>query len=104
MPCFSKNGDRLDHKNWRPISLLNVDYKLYACVLAGRVLKVIAMVVASDQTCGLPGCYISKNVTFLRDEVELANEYNLPVALLSLDQEKAFDHVDWPFFPLRHPS
>ena len=62
------------------------------------------MVVASDQTCGLPGRYISKNIAFLRDVVELANEYNLPVALLSLDQEKAFDRVDWPFFPLRHPS
>ena len=33
----------------------------------------------------------------LREVVELANEYNLPVALLSLDQEKDFDRVDWPF-------
>lgn len=92
-----KKGDRLDHKNWRPISLLNVDYKLCARVLAGHLLKVIASVVAPDQTCGVPGRYIGENVTFLRDVVELANGYNLPVALLSLDQEKAFDRADWPF-------
>ena len=92
-----RKGGRLDHKDWRPISLLNVDYKLCARVLAGRLLKVIATVVSPDQTCGVPGRYIGENVTFLRDVVELANEYNLPVALLSLDQEKAFDRVDWPF-------
>ena len=40
---------------------------------------------------------LARNVAFLRDVVELANEYNLPVALLSLDQEKAFDPIDWPF-------
>ena len=34
----------------------------------------------------------------LRDVVELANEYNLPVALLSLAQERAFDRgIHWPF-------
>ena len=92
-----KKGGRLDHKNWRPISLLNGDYKLCARVLAGRLLKVIATVVAPEQTCGVPGCYIGENVAFLRDVLELANEYNLPVALLSLDQGKAFDRVDWPF-------
>ena len=92
-----KKGGCLDHKNWRPISLLNDDYRLCARVLAGRLLKVISTVVAPGQTCGVPGCYIGENVAFLRDVLELANEYNLPVALLSLDQEKAFDCVDWPF-------
>ena len=92
-----KKGDRLDHKNWPPISFLNVGYKLCARVLAGRPLKVIATVVAPDQTCGVQGCYIGENVAFLRDVVDLANEYNLPVDLLSLDKEKAFDRVDWPF-------
>ena len=43
-----------------PISLLNVDYKLCARVLAGRLLKVIATVVAPDQTCGVPGRYIGE--------------------------------------------
>ena len=92
-----EKGDRLDRKNWRSISSLNVDYKICARVLSGRLLKVIATVVAPDQTCGVPGRYIGENVAFLRDVVELANKYNLPVALLSLDQEKAFDRVDWPF-------
>ena len=78
-----KKGDRPDHKNWRPISLLNVDYKLCARVLAGRLLKVIAMVVAPDQTCGVPSRYIGENVAFLRDMVELPNEYN-PTVLTGL--------------------
>ena len=52
-----KKGDCLLHKNWRPISLLNVDYKICTRTIAGRVLKVIHHVVARDQTyesmCGL---------------------------------------------------
>ena len=92
-----KKGDRLDPRNWRPISLLNVDYKLAARVIAGRLLKVIHLVVANDQTCGVPGRYIGENVAFLRDVVEYAESTNRPVAILSLDQEKAFDRVEWSF-------
>lgn len=51
-------GDRLLHKNWHPISLLAVDYKLCARPLAGRLLKVIHHVVAPDQTCGVPHRFI----------------------------------------------
>ena len=59
-----KKGDRLEHKNWRPISLLNVDYKLFARVLAGRLLKVIHAVVAPDQTCGV-GCLVVSSARML---------------------------------------
>ena len=47
-----KKGDRLDLRNWRPISLLNVDYKLASRVIAGHLLKVIQLVVDKDQTWG----------------------------------------------------
>ena len=49
-----KKDDRLDPKNWRPISLLNVDYKIASRAIAGCLLKVIHLVVGSDQTCGVP--------------------------------------------------
>ena len=92
-----KKGDRLLNKNWRPISLLNVDYKLCSRTLVGRLLKVIHHVVTPDQTCGVLGRFIGENVAFLRDVVAFANECNIPAAVLSLDQEKAFDRVDWSF-------
>ena len=92
-----KKGDRLDIRNWLPISLLNVDYKLASRAIAGRLLKVIHLVVAKDQTCGVPGRFIGENVAFLRDVVEFVTRFNSPVALLSLDQEKAFDQVEWSF-------
>lgn len=45
-----KKGDRLEHKNWGTISLLNVDYKLCARASAGRLLGVLHHIIAPDQT------------------------------------------------------
>ena len=92
-----KKGDRLDPRNWRPITLLNVDYKIAARAITGRLLQVIHLVVDKDQTCGVPGRFIGENVAFLRDVVDYAVSSGSEVAILSLDQEKAFDRVDWSF-------
>lgn len=94
---FFKKGDRLDPRNWRPITLLNVDYKIASRAIAGRLLKVIHLVVDKDQTCGVPGHFIGENVALLRDVVDFASFSGTQVAVLSLDQEKAFDCVDWSF-------
>ena len=47
-----------------------------------------------DQTCGVPGFFIGENVSLLRDLVSYTSEVDVPAALLSLDQEKAFDRVE----------
>ena len=91
-----KKGERLDARNWRLISLLNVDFKIAAGAIAGWLLKVIHLVVAKDQTCGVPDRYMWENVAFLWD-VSYATTFDSRVAILSLDQEKAFDRVDWGF-------
>ena len=92
-----KKGDRLNPANWRPITLLNVDYKICARALAARLLKVIHYVVGPDQTCGVPGPFIGENVALLRDLAHYCEVTNFRAAILSLDQEKAFDRVDWSF-------
>ena len=56
--------------------------------------QVIYIFVAHDQTCEVPSRYIGENVALLRDVATRANELNLFVATLSLDQEKAIDRVD----------
>ena len=92
-----KKGDRLDRRNWRPITLLNADYKLCARALGGRLLQVLQDIVHPEQTCGVPGRFIGENVALLRDVVAYPGDVGCPAAILSLDQEKAVDRVNWPF-------
>ena len=92
-----KKGDILDPRNWRPISLLNVDYKIASRTIPGRLLKVLHVVVGKDQTCGVPGLFIGENVAYLQDVVDYVSQAGVSCAILSLDQEKAFDRVDSSF-------
>ena len=73
------------------------DYKLCARALAGRLLGVLQYVVHPDQSCGVWGRYIGENVVLLRGIINYAKESDTAGAILSLDQEKAFDRVDWGF-------
>ena len=95
--CLFKKGDRLDLQNWRPISLLNVDYKIIAKALANRLAKVLHLIISEDQTCAVPGRTILSTCHSLRDIIQICEDENLPLALLSIDQMKAFDRVSWDF-------
>lgn len=46
-----KKGNREDLTNWRPITLLNADYKIIAKTLANRLKEVLPSIVDMDQTC-----------------------------------------------------
>ncbi len=92
-----KDGDKEVLKNWRPISLLNVDYKIIAKVIATRLRKVIGKVIRPDQTCGIPGRYIHENIIFTQDCIIYANNENKPLAIVSVDMSKAFDRVNRGF-------
>ena len=91
-----KGRDKRYLKNWRPISLLNVDTKLLSKVLACRI-KVIATLVSSDQTAHVTGRFIGESVRLTSDLLEYMDYNNLPGYLVTTDIEKAFDSVDHTF-------
>ena len=92
-----KKDDRRLPKNWRPISLLNTDYKLASKVITERLKKVMCSIVHQDQTCGVVGRSIFSNLNLVRDILDMIDKTNEPAILVSLDQEKAFDRVDHDF-------
>jgi hypothetical protein len=44
-----KSGEREDIRNWRPLTLLNSDYKIIAKILAERLKVVLPKLIHSDQ-------------------------------------------------------
>ena len=82
---------REDIKNWRPISLLNIDYKIISKVLAERLKLVLHEIIHPDQRGCVPGRFIGENIRHIDDILfEIENGNNHPLILM-LDQEKAFD-------------
>ena len=92
-----KKDDRRLLKNWRPISLLNVDYKICSKAISLRLVSVLECIVNPDQTCSVPGRSISSNVILLRDCLNYIEQTDETGILISLNQEKAFDRVNRSF-------
>ena len=63
-----KKDDRRLAKNWRPISLLNTDYKLASKVITERLKRVMQSIVHKDQTCEVVGRSIFSNLQLTRPE------------------------------------
>ena len=84
-------------KNWRPISLMNVDAKIASKALATRMKNVLSSIIKSDQTAYVAGRYIEESIHLISDILEYVDENELSGILFSADFEKVFDSIEHPF-------
>ena len=92
-----KSGNREEIKNWRPITLLNIDYKVIAKCLAERLKKVLPSIINPDQRAYIQGRQISESI---RLTLDILDQQNNNGCIIFLDQQKAFDRVEWGYLKI----
>ncbi len=82
-------------RKWRPISVLNTIYKIYAKTLNNRMAQVIPRIIHSSQTGFVPERCIFYNVfRFLNATIHVETKIE-DLVVLMLDFVKSYDCVDW---------
>ena len=92
-----KKGNLQSIKNWHPVSLLCVDYKLLSKLFASRLGMAMEHLIHRDQTYCVSGRSMVDNVHLIRNVLDVSNSLGCNTGLISLDQEKAFDRVEHNF-------
>ena len=92
-----EDSDELLLSNWRPITLLNVDYKIASKTIAKRIERVLPYLIHPDQTGFMKGRYIGQNIRLINDILRQTELQKIPGILLLLDFQKAFDTLEWSF-------
>ena len=82
-----KKGIRI-LENWRPISLLNVDYELCAQVLSKRLQNFIGGIISTDQTDFIKKRSATENVRLTQDVIDYCLDKKLPCIIMFLDFKK----------------
>lgn len=77
--------------------MVNVDYKLYTTILARTVDKILPQLIHNDQTGFISQRQTHDNIRRSLHILHHIQHNNLEACLVSLDAEKAFDLVSWPF-------
>ena len=94
---LKKNKDPHCCGSYRPISLLNVDEKILAKVLARRLERILPDIISADQTGFIRNRFSFFNVRRLFNIIYHPSESPIPEVVVSLDAEKAFDRVEWSY-------
>ena len=84
-------------KNWRPITLLNVFYKIISGVISKRIKSKLGKLISNSQSGFMKGRYIGENTRLIYDLMSHTELNNIPGLLVFIDFEKAFDSVSWSF-------
>ena len=92
-----KGRDKRLIKNWKPISLMNVDVKIASKALSFCLKKVISTLINYDKTAYIKGRFIGESIRLIDYILYHTEQENIGGVLIAADIEKAFDSVQHSF-------
>ena len=90
-----KSGNRDNICNWRPITLLNTDYKIISKLLADRTKPILRKLIHSDQKGFVEGRNISESKRIIDDITNYVDEEDQERIIVFVNQEKTYNRVEW---------
>jgi hypothetical protein len=92
-PIYKKN-DPANITNYRPISLLNTDYKTFTKALTIKLAQIAPDLIHPAQAGFVPGRHIYDQIWLTKRIIELAEATEQNGVIVALDQEKAYDKIE----------
>jgi len=94
LSLFYKKGDPTLVANYRPISSMNTDCKMFTNLVNTRLAPWAMSKLHPDQKGFVPLCYITEHTRLCSEVAHLSNMSGTPGYIVSLDQAKAYDCID----------
>ena len=79
--------------NWRPLTLLNMDYNILAKILATHMKKILNKIISLQQTGFMEKRWIGVNIVKTLDVIAFANHKKKKQLIITIDFEKCFDRI-----------
>jgi mannosylglycoprotein endo-beta-mannosidase len=84
-------------KNWRPISLINFDTKLFSKTYAERLKQVMPSLVHPNQVAYVKDRFIGEGLRTIDETMDYTKRKQIEAYAIAVDFEKAFDSIDWNY-------
>jgi hypothetical protein len=84
-------------KQFRPICLLNVSFKIFTKLIAERLMGVAKKIISPNQTAFIRERYIIDGAVMLHEIVRELSRKKMDGVVLKIDFEKAYDSINWDF-------
>ena len=100
MILLHKKSNTSDIKNYRPISLLPIIYKVFSGILLQQILQTLDFHQPREQVGFRAGFPTIDHLHVINQLQEKVCEYNIPLCFALVDYEKAFNSIE--FEPIFH--
>lgn len=96
--AIPKEGkDKIECGSYTPISVLNIDYRLFTSIIARRMEESLPNLISNDQTGFIRNQQTQDNIRRTLHVINQIQTSKSKDMLMSIDAEKTFDSVNWDF-------